>query len=229
MGPGGSRGLQNRRDPTSSGRVGSIPIHSRHAFLQSSVSLRSIIRRGARRATLLGLALPAVATAQRADSARAAVVPRPAAVVDTARSTNARSPLSPRRAFLYSLAAPGYGQTVLGRPTAAAIFVFAEALAAVMIFESSASLREARRLTRDSLVYVRSEPDGKPIFAPAPFPPTLVRSRQAQVEDWIAVLVANHLFAGADAFVAAHLWDVPIRIAPRPASRSMHVGTRFPW
>jgi len=27
--------------------------------------------------------------------------------------------------------------------------------------------------------------------------------------------VANHLLAGADAFVAAHLWDVPARLAVR--------------
>ena len=43
-----------------------------------------------------------------------------------------------------------------------------------------------------------------------------VRSRRTQYEDWIAVLVFNHLFAGADAFVAAQLWDMPIRGSLRP-------------
>jgi predicted branched-subunit amino acid permease len=38
------------------------------------------------------------------------------------------------------------------------------------------------------------------------------------LEDWLAVLASNHLFAGADAFVAAQLWDVPVSLSaiPRP-------------
>jgi hypothetical protein len=171
------------------------------------------------------------AAAQRPDSARVGVVPqRPA--VDTNRvalaDSGAVAPLTPRRAFLLSLLLPGYSQTILGRPTAAALFVLAEAASAVMIIQSSASLREARRLSRDT-VFVGTDDDGNPQFEPGPMPRSLVRSRQAQVEDWIAVLFANHVFAGADAYVAAHLWDVPIKVGGTADSRSMTVRASVRW
>lgn len=168
------------------------------------------------------VAAPAVASAQRLDTAR--VTPPVVAPVVAADSTRVAPPLTPRRAFVYSLLAPGYAQTVLGRPTATGLFVLAEAIAAVMIFESSASLREARRLARDT-VFLGTDPvTGQPVRREGTVPRSLVRSRQAQVEDWLAILLANHLFAAADAFVAAHLWDVPLRVAPRPESRSLRVG-----
>ena len=84
--------------------------------------------------------------AQRADSARAGVR-RSAA--DSTRAKLAKPPLSPRRAFLYSLALPGYSQSVLGRPTAGALFVLTESIALVMLRESAADLREARRFRTD--------------------------------------------------------------------------------
>ena len=42
-----------------------------------------------------------------------------------------------------------------------------------------------------------------------------VHTRLSHLEDWIALLIANHLFAGADAFVSANLWDVPLRLGVR--------------
>ena len=42
-----------------------------------------------------------------------------------------------------------------------------------------------------------------------------MRTRRLHYEDWIAVLIFNHLFAGADAFVAAQLWDLPGKVAIR--------------
>ncbi|MFI5244998.1 MAG: hypothetical protein ACHQQR_07215, partial [Gemmatimonadales bacterium] len=48
----------------------------------------------------------------------------------------------------------------------------------------------------------------------------LVRARALHVEDWVAVILFNHLFSGADAYVAANLWDLPqhlgVRAAPLP-------------
>jgi len=191
-------------------------------------------RRRCARAILavLSLALIAMpASAQRPDSGRVGAVPQRTAV-DTNRvavvDSDAVAPLTPRRAFLLSLLLPGYSQTILGRPTAAALFVLAEAASAVMIIQSSASLREARRLARDTL-FLGSGDDGTPQFAPGPMPRSLVRSRQAQVEDWIAVLFANHVFAGADAYVAAHLWDVPIKVGGSASSRSMTLGASVRW
>ena len=189
--------------------------------------------RGARRlmlaCALLASSAP-LARAQRPDSARVAAAPRPASELPVASPDSLVPPLTPKRAFLYSLLAPGYAQTVLGRPTAAAVFVLTEAAAALMILESSASLREARRIARDSVFPGTDPVTGQPLpRVPASFPRSLIRSRQAQLEDWIAVLLFNHAFAGADAFVAAHLWDVPARVSGSANSRHVSVGATIRW
>src|SRR5215217_5093327 len=79
------------------------------------------------------------ASAQSADSAR--VAPRPARA-DTL-PLEIKPPLSPRRAFLYSLLVPGLGQSRLQRPLAGAIFVFTESMAIAMLRESVAEVRQA--------------------------------------------------------------------------------------
>jgi adenylate cyclase len=57
----------------------------------------------------------------------------------------------------------------------------------------------------------------------------LVRTRRLHVEDWLAVIGFNHLFAGADAFVAAQLWDVPVQLTavPRPSGALFVATVRF--
>lgn len=177
--------------------------------------------------------LVAVATsmeAQQRDSARAepGTPRRDSAVVREAL----RPPLSPRRAFLYSLVAPGSAQSILGRPTAAAVFVLAEAVTITMIRESSANLREAERFEGDSIVIATVNPQtGQPQITRGPprYPEGLARARRAQVEDWIAALVLNHLFSGADAFVAAHLWDVPAQLSIRAAPGRTTVRAQLRW
>jgi len=175
----------------------------------------------------LSLAGARTARAQRPDSARVAAVPLASAPAP-ARADSIRPPLTPRRAFVYSLVAPGYAQTILGRPTAAAVFILFEAIAATMIVESSASVREARRLARDTIFLGTDPASGGRVTEVSPFPRSLVRSRQAQLEDWIAVLLANHAFAGADAYVAAQLWDVPARVTGRDA-RFVRIGATLRW
>jgi hypothetical protein len=54
-----------------------------------------------------------------------------------------------------------------------------------------------------------------------------VRTRRLHYEDWLAVLVFNHLFAGADAFVAAQLWDLPVRIGVMPAATGARISASF--
>src|SRR5512143_3078044 len=87
-------------------------------------------------ALLASLALPAALVAQVTDTTtarrgRSLLVPKPAGA----------PPITPRRAFLYSLAAPGTAQSILGRPTAGSIFVAAEAGALAMIAKSLDDLR----------------------------------------------------------------------------------------
>jgi hypothetical protein len=130
-----------------------------------------------------------------------------------------RPPLSPRRAFLYSLALPGYAQSVLGRPRAGALQVTFEAVALVMIGISAADIREARMNRADSIPVSFVNSLGEPgiVYERTPFSSALLRSRQSHLEDWIAVLAANHLFSAADAYVASLLWDLPAEVAVRPA------------
>jgi hypothetical protein len=60
----------------------------------------------------------------------------------------------------------------------------------------------------------------KPLYAivcPTYFTTRLVQARRTHVEDWVALLLFNHLVSGADAYVAAHLWDLPGRVSVVPA------------
>jgi len=128
-----------------------------------------------------------------------------------------KPPISPRRAFFYSFLMPGYSQSVLGRHKAATTFLLIEAIGVAMVRESAADAHEARRMATDSIVVSWVDASGNltRVITPPPFSSKEVRTRDAHVEDWVAVVVANHLIAGADAFVASHLWDVPARLAIR--------------
>ncbi len=169
----------------------------------------------------------ASAQAQRTDSARVA----PRAVIDTSGQKVPQPPLTPRRAFAYSLLIPGLGQSRLNRPTAGAIFVFTESIALAMLRESKAELREARRFRSDSAVYIGLDPStGTAVKQQSSFNDQLIEIRRGHVEDWIAFLVGNHLFAAADAYVAAHLWDLPSQIDVSPgANGKAGVTARIRW
>jgi hypothetical protein len=208
--------------------VGSIPIHSRHRARDRTSRRHFVISRFLARfcgltacAILLLVVVATPSEAQRADTARAGPA-RPAV----------RPPLSPRRAFLTSLLVPGYAQSVLGRPNAAALFVATEAVGLLMVRESAIELRQARRLQDDSIPLFFVDPStgrADTVYRAARYPSDLVRARRAHLEDWIAALVANHIIAGVDAFVAAHLWDVPIQVGLRHAPRSAVVSARYRW
>ena len=174
-------------------------------------------------ASLLLLSVPAFgAGAQQRDSARAGVAPPPRtnpppATVDT----TPKPPMSPRKAFLTSLLLPGYAQTVFGRDRAAMLFTIIEVGSIGMARKAAMDLAEARGLPRDSVVatYKIDPTTGRAILDPKtgqPVPDTYVfsrftadriKARRTHYEDWIAAIVFNHLFAGADAYVAANLWD----------------------
>ena len=166
--------------------------------------------------------MPAALGAQQGDS-----LVRPG----RAAATELRPPLSPRRAFLYSLVVPGYAQSVLGRERTGAMLMAFETAALFMIRETHFNVREVRRNLADSLVVSYVNPDGTPgtRLGPASFTNALLRSRREQTEDWIAVLVANHLFAAADAYVAALLWDLPAEIAVNGSRTAGSLALRFRW
>ena len=137
-------------------------------------------------------------------------------------------PISAGRAFLYSFAIPGLGQAKLDRPTYGAVFFLLEVAAITMANRTASDVRAARAFVADSvpLTYkvdattgaVQLGSNGLPVvdtWKVTPYPPALVTSRRLQYEDWMAIIIFNHLFSGADAFVAAQLWDLPQRISFR--------------
>lgn len=177
---------------------------------------------------LYALGAPLTANAQRPDST--VLVPG-VSVVRTEPADTLTPPITPRRAFAYSFFVPGSAQGILRRHKAAATFLFVEAVSLAMIRESGADVHEARRTQNDSIVVSFVDESGNPnVVKSAPrFDDAYVHTRAAHVEDWIALLVANHLFAGADAFVAAHLWDVGARLAVRRLPGATALVASFKW
>lgn len=190
-------------------------------------------------AALLAL-LPFAATPARAqvtDSIRLGLVA--SRTLQTPDST--KPPISPRRAFLSSLILPGYGQNRLDRPKAAMLFATLEVISLGMAGKSAQDLRDAKSASQDSVVstYKMDPLTGLAILDPKthqPLPDTWVRSRfdadrvkarRVHYEDWIAAIFFNHLFAAADAYVAANLWDFHANVAATPTSA--RVTASFAW
>ncbi len=148
-----------------------------------------------------------------------------------AESLSVKPPVTPRRAFLYSLAVPGAGQAALGRHFWGGAFFFTEGLSLALVYRSAEDLRLARQFRADSVpaTYQVDEATGQPVLDASGRPAVAtwnvsrysaarVRARRTHYEDWLAVLVFNHLIAGADAFVAAQLWDLPARVGVRASA-----------
>jgi hypothetical protein len=190
------------------------------------------------------LALAAAAQsirAQQPDSARIGVSPQS----DSARSVTAPSvarsaadsisdrrdsvllagpPIRPKTALFRSLLVPGWGQASLNRGTAGATYFALEAGSIAMLIFAKHELAVAKRAARDSTFVSESAPLGPP-----PELAGRVRVRQLQVEDWAALIFFTHLFSAADAFVAAHLWDVRVQVSGGQEMRSAGISATIPW
>jgi hypothetical protein len=102
-------------------------------------------------------------------------------------------PISPLGAFARSFIIPGWGQAVLGRRVTGAFFVFWEGLTLTMTVKAS-----------NQLSYLESVGDTARISA-----------KRQEIQDWLVLLVFNHLVAGAEAFVSSYLWDFPVELEER--------------
>ena len=172
----------------------------------------------------------------RADSGRRAPL------LPQIRPDSLRPPVSPGRAFLTSLFVPGLGQSRLGRQLPGAIYATVEVMSIVMLLKAKNDLRIARGQAASRIVnqYQVDPSTGAPVLdengrfvpldtVPNRFDSERVEARRTQVEDWIAVLAFNHLFAGADAFVASLLWDLPARVGIRRLPRGVGLGLNVRW
>jgi hypothetical protein len=151
--------------------------------------------------------------------------------------------MSPRRAFLTSLLLPGYAQTVFGRDRAAMLFTVVEIGSIGMARKAALDLAEAKGMPRDSVVatYQIDPVTGLAVLDPKtglPIPETWVtnrytadrvKARRTHYEDWIAAIIFNHLFSGADAYVAANLWDfrTNIGVVVAPGSAGVYASLRL--
>jgi hypothetical protein len=131
-------------------------------------------------AVLLTLSLAHTLAAQ--DSAGVKRQPVPGARPDSLP----RQYISPANALWRSMLLPGWGQSRLNRKLAAGIFVAWEGVTLGMTLKTRSELRYLRR--------------GQS---------TRADDKRQEHEDWIVLLAFNHLFAGLEAYVAAHLADFP--------------------
>lgn len=190
--------------------------------------------------TLIALALPVMSTASaQSPDTSTTVLP---SVPSLQTPENTKPPISARRAFLTSLILPGYGQNRLDRPRAAMLFATLEVLSLGMASKAAHDLRDVKSIPMDSVVSTyKTDPvsglvtlDSKRQPVPATwiksrFDADRVKARRVHYEDWIAALVFNHLFAAADAYVAANLWDFHANVAATATPTSARISATIAW
>jgi hypothetical protein len=132
---------------------------------------------------LLSAVLLLPATSSSGLAAQAAPPPGRSAVPS---DTLPRQYISPFNALWRSLLLPGWGQARLNRKLAGGLFVAWEGVTLGM------SLKTARELR-----YLRRTNSGR------------ADDKRQEHEDWLVLLAFNHLFAGLEAYVSAHLADFP--------------------
>ncbi len=100
--------------------------------------------------------------------------------------TLARQYISPFNALWRSMLIPGWGQARLNRKLAGGIFVAWEGVTLGMTLKTRSELRYLRRTNS-----------------------ARANDKRQEHEDWWILLAFNHLFAGLEAYVSAHLADFP--------------------
>ncbi len=218
---GESRGIIHlKHSPSASGSA--LPLASRARGID--VRLCSIGALIVIAMAVLAASLAPEARAQQQDSARVGVGQRPAPPHRAARVDTVKGPpISPGKAFLYSLVLPGLGQAKLDRAWTGALFAGVEVLALSRWAQAARDLKYAQKHHNDSIALYDSVIAGVPQFDTAtgkpiqvfqynPYTSDRIGARKLHVEDWIAVILFNHLISGADAFVEAQLWDLPSRV-----------------
>lgn len=146
-----------------------------------------LLRSALHTATLVGL----LGTTQAYGQVPVPTIPRPTGErgqPDTVKVPQFRiePPVSPLGAMWRSLLIPGWGQAILKRRVTGAVFVFWEGVTLTMSVKASHQLRYMELTGSQS-----------------------VDAKRQELQDWVVLLVFNHLMAGAEAFVSAQLWDFP--------------------
>lgn len=115
------------------------------------------------------------------------------------------SRLRPFSAFWRSLLIPGWGQAATGRYVTGATFTAWEGVCVMMTFKT---LGEVDHIRASRAAHITS--------------------KKQEVQDWAVLWIFNHLFAGAEAFVSAHLQDFPADLHIRAVPRGLAVSIPLP-
>jgi len=108
-------------------------------------------------------------------------------------SVDRKAPVGPGGALWRSLLVPGWGQAKLGRGIAAGLFIAVEGVSLGMVLKTNSELNYAKAADT-----------------------TAVANKSQEREDWLVIMAVNHLIAGLEAYVSAHLWDFPGDLALKP-------------
>ena len=167
--------------------------------------------RSARRALVAALAAVAFASpaaAQQPDSAGKVAKDTVGVVRDSMRpkaisvDSTLLPPVTPMGAFWRSILIPGWGQAKLGRKLTGGMMMAWEGVTLGMTLKTS-----------HELAYFENTHS------------SLVATKEQERQDWLVLLVFNHLFSGLEAYVSAHLWDFPpdlrIQALPRGVGASV--------
>jgi hypothetical protein len=124
----------------------------------------------------------------------------------SARATSpsgAPKTITPVGALWRSLLIPGWGQARTGRNFTGAAFVVWEGVAVMMTVRAVQEKHYMEETNSENLA-----------------------SKRQQIQDWAVLWGFNHLFAGAEAFVSAHLLDFPKELKLRAVPHG--IGVSFP-
>jgi hypothetical protein len=147
-------------------------------------------------------------------------VRRAPVLADTIADSLKHPPIAPRRAMIYSMLLPGFAQSRLNRPTSSIVFATFEILSLGMARKAALDLREARAARQDSVPtgFVADTVAGT--ITPTGYTQNRlvarIGARRTHYEDWLAAIIFNHVISGADAYVAANLWDFKANVAVTP-------------
>ncbi|HWB43119.1 MAG TPA: hypothetical protein VG500_17775 [Gemmatimonadales bacterium] len=156
------------------------------------------------RATVPALLLAASAWATRLPAQDTTATPAAEVPEAVAPDTAVFTPISPINAFWRSFLLPGWGQARLNRKLTGGMFIAWEGVTLGMSLKTRHELAFLRRTGS-----IRAD------------------DKRREHEDWIVLLAFNHLFAGLEAYVGAHLADFPgdlrIRAVPGGVGASVSV------
>jgi len=148
-----------------------------------------------------------VVTTPAPDSTQPAAAPAPSAPRPDSLVRRPRP--SPLGSLWRSFLIPGWGQARLGRNLTAAVFVTTEGICLGMTLKAEQERRWLRSM---------NDPRGE--------------SKAKEAQDWLVLLVFNHLISGLEAFAAAHLANFPgdlgLEVAPSPSGLHAEVTLPLP-